>query len=88
MSGRDIVDRIRKYALFLKKRYDMQVMINPKERILNLANEMSETQLLEIANFMQFIRLKNNEDTLDFMKASESTLDFWDNEEDKVWDNV
>ena len=66
----------------------MQVMINPKERIFNLANEMNETQLLEIANFMQFIRLKNNDDTLDFMKASESTLDFWDNEEDKVWDNV
>ena len=66
----------------------MQSMINPKERILNLANEMSEMQLLEIVNFMQFIRLKNNEDTFDFMKASESTLDFWDNEEDKVWDNV
>jgi hypothetical protein len=66
----------------------MQVMINPKERIFNLANEMNETQLLEIANFMQFIRLKNNEDTLDFMKASEGTLDFWDNEEDTVWDNV
>ena len=66
----------------------MQAMINPKERILNLTNEMSETQLLETVNFMQFIRLKNNEDTFDFMKASESTLDFWDNEEDKVWDNV
>jgi len=66
----------------------MQVMINPKERIFNLVNEMNETQLLEIANFMQFIRLKNSEDTLDFMKASESTLGFWDNEEDTVWDNV
>ena len=66
----------------------MQVMINPKERIFNLANEMNETQLVEIANFMQFIRLKNNNNTLDLMKASESTLDFWDNEEDKVWDNV
>jgi hypothetical protein len=66
----------------------MQVMITPKERIFNLANAMNETQLLETANFMQFIQLKNNEDTLDFMKASESTLDFWDNEEDKVWDNV
>ena len=66
----------------------MQVMVKPKERILNLANEMNEMQLLEIANFMQFIRLKNNNNTLDLMKASESTLDFWDNEEDKVWDNV
>jgi hypothetical protein len=66
----------------------MQVMINPKERILNLANEMNETQLLEIANYMQFLWFKNNDDTLDFMKASESTLDFWDNDEDEVWDNV
>ena len=69
-------------------RFDVQAMINPKERILNLANEMNETQLLEIANYMQFLRLKNNDDMLDFMKASESTLDFWDNEEDEVWDNV
>jgi len=66
----------------------MQAMINPKDRILNLANEMNETQLLETAHFMQFIQLKNNDDTLDFMKASESTLDFWNNEEDTVWDNV
>jgi hypothetical protein len=66
----------------------MQVLVNPKERILNLANEMNDIQLSETANFMQFIRLKNNNETLDLMKASESTLDFWDNEEDKVWDNV
>jgi len=66
----------------------MQVMVKPKERILNLANEMNEMQLLEIANFMQFLQLKNNDNTLDLMKASEGTLDFWDNEEDKVWDNV
>ena len=66
----------------------MQVMINPKERIYNLANEMTEKQLLEIENFMQFILLKKNDDTLDLVKASESTLEFWDNEEDRVWDNV
>ena len=66
----------------------MQVMVKPKERILNLANEMNEMQLLEIANFMQFIQLKNNDNTLYLIKASEGTLDFWDNEEDKVWDNV
>jgi len=66
----------------------VQAMINPKDRILNLANEMNEAQLLQIVNYMQFLRLKNNDDTLDFMKASESTLDFWDNDEDKVCDNV
>ena len=66
----------------------MQVQANSKDIIFNLANKMNEIQLLETAHFMQFIQLKNNSDTLDLMKASESTLDFWDNEEDKVWDNV
>jgi len=31
---------------------------------------------------------KNNNDTNDLVKASESSLGFWDNEDDKVWDNV
>ena len=31
---------------------------------------------------------KNNSDTYDLLKASESSLAFWDNEDDKVWDNV
>ena len=66
----------------------MQVLVNPKERVISLANEMNDMQLSETANFMQFIRLKDSGETLDIMKASESTLGFWDNEEDKVWDNV
>ena len=66
----------------------MQTQGNPKDIIFNLANKMNDIQLLEIVNFMQFIQLKNNSDTLDLTKASESTLDFWNNEDDKVWDNV
>jgi hypothetical protein len=66
----------------------MQVLVNPKERILALANEMTVMQLLETANFMQFIQQKDNNEQLDLLKASESTLDFWDNNEDSVWDNV
>jgi len=31
---------------------------------------------------------RNDNDTLDLTKMSESSLDFWDNEDDKVWDNV
>jgi bifunctional DNA-binding transcriptional regulator/antitoxin component of YhaV-PrlF toxin-antitoxin module len=31
---------------------------------------------------------KNDHDAHDLIKASESSLDFWDNEDDKVWDNV
>ena len=31
---------------------------------------------------------KNDNDTYDLIKASESSLAFWDNDDDKVWDNV
>jgi len=31
---------------------------------------------------------KNDNDTYDLIKASESSLAFWDNEDDKVWDDV
>ena len=31
---------------------------------------------------------KSDSDTYDLIKASEGTLDFWDNEDDEVWDNV
>jgi len=66
----------------------MQVLVEPKERIFNLVNELNDLQLREIADYMQFIQRKNHSDTLDLIKASEGTLDFWDNEEDAVWDNV
>jgi len=66
----------------------MQTQANSKDIILSLINKMNDIQLLETAHFMQFIQQKNNNDTLDLMKASEGTLHFWDNEEDKVWDNV
>ena len=31
---------------------------------------------------------RSDNDTYDLAKVSESSLDFWDNEDDKVWDNV
>jgi len=66
----------------------MQTLENPKERIVNLANQMNVFQLLEVETYMQFIRQKKDDCGFDLMKVSESSLDFWNNEEDKVWDNV
>jgi len=66
----------------------MQEDANPKDIILNLVNKMNKIQLLETIHFMQFIQFKNNGETLDLLKLSEATLDFWDNEEDEVWDSV
>jgi len=42
-----------------------------------------------LSSFSRVILLqKNDNDTHDLMKMSEGTLNFWDNEDDKVWDNV
>jgi hypothetical protein len=66
----------------------MQVFANPKEKIHTLANEMSDLQLTEVANYMQFIQSRGSNDTFGVLKLSENTLDFWDNDDDKVWDSV
>jgi hypothetical protein len=34
------------------------------------------------------VEFEAENDTYDLIKASEGTLDFWDNEDDEVWDNV
>jgi len=34
------------------------------------------------------VEFEAENDTYDLIKASEGTLDFWDNEDDEVWDIV
>jgi hypothetical protein len=65
----------------------MRASIEPKEKIVTLMKEMTDFQLLKVADYMLFLQ-QNNDDFPDLIKASENTLDFWDNEEDEVWDNV
>jgi len=31
---------------------------------------------------------RNDNETYELIKASESSLDFWNNEDNKVWDNI
>ena len=59
------------------------------ERINHLLQEAPENQLNEILDFVLFLRHKNDKDTIrDIMAASLSSTDFWDNEDDEVWDHV
>jgi bifunctional DNA-binding transcriptional regulator/antitoxin component of YhaV-PrlF toxin-antitoxin module len=42
-----------------------------------------------LSSFSRVILLQKTDcDSHDLIQASESSLDFWDNEDDKVWDNV
>jgi hypothetical protein len=42
-----------------------------------------------LTQFSRVILLQKTDiDTYELIKSSESSLNFWDNEDDKVWDNV
>ena len=60
-----------------------------KKRIDELASTLGDDQLQEVVDFMGYL-LRKQEIALqeDMAKASESSLSFWDNDEDEVWNHV
>ncbi|MCL2792091.1 MAG: hypothetical protein FWD87_03295 [Spirochaetaceae bacterium] len=59
------------------------------EIINNLINDVPENQLPEIIDFLMFLKLKNDKMVIqDIAAASMSSIGFWDNPDDEVWDNV
>ncbi|WP_068674729.1 DUF2281 domain-containing protein [Oceanobacillus sp. Castelsardo] len=65
-------------------------MNTAKERLMKIIDEVPENEIRKILDFAEQIKAKK-EDKLyeDLSKASESSLDFWDNDiDDEVWNNV
>ncbi|WP_407271624.1 DUF2281 domain-containing protein [Radiobacillus sp. PE A8.2] len=65
-------------------------MITAKERLLKIIEEILEQEVDKILDYAEYIKAKK-EKTLskDLSKASESSLDFWDNDiDDEVWNDV
>ena len=59
------------------------------ERINNLLLDVSENQLLEVLDYLMFLKLKNDKSAIsDIETASLSSTGFWDNVDDEVWNNV
>lgn len=59
------------------------------ERINSLLLEVPENQLLEVLDYLMFLKLKNDNTIIsDVETASLSSIGFWDNADDEVWDNV
>ncbi|MCG1028786.1 DUF2281 domain-containing protein [Virgibacillus halodenitrificans] len=65
-------------------------MDTAKDRLLKIINEISEQEVDKILDFAEYLKAKRDKRmSEDLTKASESSLDFWDNDiDDEVWNNV
>lgn len=65
-------------------------MSTAKKILLKLIDEIPESQIPEVIDFISFLKVKkNNQVFRDLELASESSLDFWINDiDDEVWNNV
>ncbi|KYO66108.1 hypothetical protein [Thermovenabulum gondwanense] len=61
-----------------------------KSILLKLIDEISESQMREVIDFILFLKSKkDNQVFKELLSASESSIDFWDNDiDDEVWNNV
>lgn len=61
-----------------------------KDRLLEIIDEIPEQEVDEILDFAEYLKAKRDKHvSKDLVKASESSLGFWDNDlDDEVWNNV
>lgn len=69
--------------------YDNNMNI-AKERLLKIIEEIPEREVEKILDFAEYLKVKKEKSlSEELTKASESSLDFWDNDiDDEVWNNV
>jgi hypothetical protein len=65
-------------------------MSTAKKILLKLIDEIPESQIPEVIDFISFLKVKkDNQVFRDLELASESSLDFWSNDiDDEIWNNV
>ena len=66
------------------------IMNNAKKILLKLIDEIPESRIQEVIDFISFLKAKKeNQVFKDLELASESSMDFWNNDiDDEVWNNV
>jgi hypothetical protein len=66
------------------------IMNTAKERLLKIIDEIPDNEVIKILDLAEFLKAKKEKSlSEDLTKASESSLDFWDNDiDDEVWNNV
>ncbi|WLR52490.1 DUF2281 domain-containing protein [Bacillus tianshenii] len=65
-------------------------MNTARERLLKIINEIPEQEVDKILDFAEYLKAKAETNlSEDLTKASESSIDFWDNDiDDEVWNDV
>ena len=65
-------------------------MNTAKKILLKLIDEIPENEIPEVIDFISFLKIKKDNQTFrDVESASESSMDFWNNDiDDEVWNNV
>ncbi len=68
----------------------MNIMNTAKERLLKIIDEIPEQEVVKILDFAEYIKAKKEKSlSEDLSKASESSIDFWDNDvDDEVWNDA
>ena len=61
-----------------------------REQLLEIISEISESELAKILDFAEYIRdTQEKKLYIDLARASESSLNFWDNDiDDEVWNDI
>ena len=65
-------------------------MNTAKERLLKIIDEIPEQEVDKILDFAEYLKTKKEKSlSEDLTKASESSIDFWDNDiDDEVWNDA
>ncbi|WP_096153528.1 DUF2281 domain-containing protein [Bacillus sp. FJAT-45066] len=65
-------------------------MNNAKERLLKIIDEIPEQEVDKILDSAEYLKAKKEKNlTEDLIKASESSIGFWDNNiDDEVWNDA
>ncbi|MCT8136782.1 DUF2281 domain-containing protein [Anaerobacillus sp. CMMVII] len=65
-------------------------MNTAKERLLKIIDEIPDREVDKILDFAEYLKAKKEKSlSEDLTKASESSLDFWDNNiDDEVWNDA
>ncbi len=68
----------------------MNIMNTAKERLLKIIGEIPEQEVDKILDFAEYLKAKKEKSlSKDLTKASESSIDFWNNDiDDEVWNDA
>jgi hypothetical protein len=68
----------------------MKNMNTAKERLLKIIDEIPEQEVDKILDFAEYLKGKKEKSlSEDLTKASESSIDFWNNDiDDEVWNDA